>query len=302
MALPVASLRILISGASGLIGTELAQQLRLAGHSVFSFVRHEPRSNSEIRWDPSSGYLDEKVLVGADAVINLSGASLGRLPWSADYQKKILTSRLETTKTLVDSMGRSGRPPITFLCASAVGVYGDRPGVSLSDGSSSGDGFLADVVEAWEKAARRTPAATRLVSLRTGLVIATQGALQPLFPLTKLGLGARIGSGDQHWPWISLYDEAAAIRHLLNSSLSGPINLAGPVPATSERVTSTLARKLHRPHLFALPTKLVATGMGLPGRELLLASQKVIPSALLADGFNFRHPSVESAFDALFTR
>ena len=300
MAIPVAAQRILISGASGLIGTELVKQLRGDGHSVATLVRRQPQSNQEHRWDPATGSLDESVLTTTDAVINLSGASLGHLPWSAAYRQKILESRIETTRTLVDAMGRSGRPPGTFLCASAVGVYGDRPGVSLTDGSSSGEGFLADVVVAWEKAARRTPAATRLVSLRTGLVIAAEGALKPLFPLTKLGLGARIGSGSQHWPWISLYDEAAAIRHLLTSSLSGPINLAGPVPATSERVTSTLARKLRRPHIFALPTKLVSVGMGLPGQELLLASQKVVSNRLLADGFTFRYPSVESAFDALF--
>ena len=246
--------------------------------------------------------LDETVFLATDAVINLSGASLGHLPWSAAYRKKILDSRTTTTRTLVDAMGRSGRPPGVFLCASAVGIYGDRPGVSLTDGCSSGEGFLAGVVEEWEKAARRTPAATRLVSLRTGLVIGAGGALQPLFPLTKVGLGARIGTGNQHWPWISHYDEAAAIRHLLTSSLSGPINLAGPVPATSERVTSTLARRLRRPHLLALPTRLVSVGMGLPGQELLLASQKVVPNKLHADGFTFRHPTVEAAFDALFTR
>lgn len=295
-------LKVLVSGASGLIGAELVTQLRGDGHEVHRLVRRDPRAPDEHNWAPSSGMLDAGLMDSMDAVVNLSGAPLGRIPWTAGYKKKILDSRLETTNALAQAMGRASTPPSVFLSASAVGIYGDRPADRLTDDAKRGEGYLADVVDAWERASEIRPDETRLVNLRTGIVVGRGGALAPLLRITKIGVGSRIGTGGQHWPWISLYDEAAAIRHLLLSNVSGTVNLAGPVPATSDRLTKYLARKLHRPYSFVLPERIVSLGMGDAGRELLLSSQKVIPTKLLADGFQFRHDTVESAVDALLEK
>jgi uncharacterized protein len=292
-------LRVLISGASGMIGTELVSQLHAAGHDVLRLVRRQPRAPDEHNWAPSAGMLDTAVLDGVDAVVNLSGASLGRLPWTRAYRREILASRLQATRTLAEAMGAAARPPAVFLSASAVGVYGDRPGERLDESSAHGTGFLAETVEAWEEAARLKPPQTRLVLLRSGLVLGAGGALAPLVTLTRLGLGARIGTGGDVWPWISLHDEAAAIRHLLGSGLAGPVNLVGPEPVISDRITGYLAARLHRPYALTLPPWLITAALQDAGRQLLLNSQKILPGKLVADGFAFRHRTAAAAIDAM---
>ncbi|NQX12971.1 TIGR01777 family protein [Microbacteriaceae bacterium VKM Ac-2855] len=291
------SLTVLIAGASGMIGTELVRQLADAGHRILRLVRHAPQSESEFHWSPSAHMLDFSLLDRVDAVINLSGASISRLPWTSGYKREILDSRVQATQTITDAMRMASNPPRILLNASAVGYYGDRPGEELTEESSKGEGFLPGVVEAWERAAHLAPESTRVVTFRTGLVLGHGGALGPLIPLTKLGLSGPLGSGQQYWPWISLSDEASAIRHLLTSGLSGPVNLAGPEPATADVLMRRLAKDLRRPYKLPVPEKIITLALRDAGEELLLSSQRMLPARLLADGFAFRHRTVDEAID-----
>ncbi|MFD1721503.1 TIGR01777 family oxidoreductase [Amnibacterium endophyticum] len=292
-------LRVLVAGSSGLVGTELRRQLTAAGHTVSRLVRRPPRSEHEFSWAPDAKILDFRLLESVDAVVNLGGAPLMHVPWTRGYKQQILRSRVKATQALVEAMAMAASPPPVFLSGSAVGFYGDRPGETLTEESPRGDGFLAEVCVAWEGAARLAPSRTRTVLLRTGVVLAPGGgAMQPLLLATRFGLGSTIGSGAQHWPWISLHDEAAAIVHLLTSGLEGPVNLVGPTPATSEAITRRAAADLHRPHLLKLPEAVVSTVAGDLGRELLLPDQRVVPAALESDGFVFRHRTSDEAVDA----
>lgn len=290
---------VLIAGGSGLIGTEVTTQLRRAGHEVLTLVRRPTTNRTEFTWSPSAGIVDYNLLDRADAVINLSGASLSKLPWSSSYRREIHDSRVDATRTLAQAMHHAVNPPSTFLSGSAVGFYGDRPLDVLTEASSRGRGFLSDVVVDWEAEAAKAPEPTRVVTVRTGVVIGPGGAMKPLVTLTKAFLGSRLGTGAQVWPWISLRDEAAAIVHLLTSDISGPVNLAGPVPATSDRLTALTAKALHRPYMLAVPEFAIRALLGDAGQEMLLSSQKVVPEKLLNDGFVFRDETVEKALGAL---
>lgn len=295
-------MRIVIGGASGMIGTELARQLAARGDEVVRLVRRPVAAAGEVPWDPASGRLDAAALAGADAVVNLSGATLSRLPWTASYRERILASRLAATAAITGALhelSAAGQRVPALVSGSAVGVYGSRPGEELTEASAPGDGFLAEVVRRWEDAAGAAPAGARVVLARTGLVLGPGGALRPLRVIARLGVAGPIGGGRQHWPWISLNDEAAALVHLIGSTLSGPVNLVGPAPASSAEVVDALARALRRPSGLPLPGWAVRAVMGEAGRELLLSDQCVRPSALLADGFVFRDSTVQDALAAL---
>ncbi|WP_246854756.1 TIGR01777 family oxidoreductase [Naasia sp. SYSU D00057] len=291
-------LRVLISGASGMIGTEVRRQLEAQGHTVLKLVRRAPSGPNEFTWAPDAKILDFRVLETVDAVINLSGASLSRVPWTPGWKRQIRSSRINSTRALVEAMSMASRPPAVFLSASAVGIYGSRPGEELTEESPRGEGFLADVVADWEAAALLGPDVTRTVLLRTGVVLGPHGALSPLRLLTRVGGGGPIGSGQQYWPWIGLHDEAAAIVHLLTSTLSGPVNLVGPQPATMEQLGRRLAKDLRRPFAIRAPEPILKLALQDAAGELLLADQKVLAGKLLADGFTFRDATSDAGIDA----
>jgi uncharacterized protein (TIGR01777 family) len=292
-------MRVLLAGSSGFIGGELRAQLAAAGHDTRRLVRREPADADEFRWAPEKRVVDGEVFEWADAVVDLAGASLQRLPWTRATKRRILSSRLEATGTLTEAMRRAVNAPAVLVNASAVGFYGDRPGQELTEAAQPGRGFLTEVVQAWEAAARLAPASTRVVLARTGVVIGRGGALAPLLPLAKAGLAGPIGGGRQHWPWVSIHDEAAALVHLLTSKLEGPVNIAGPTPATADEVVRALARAVRRPYLLPLPRFAIELALQEAGRELLLADQLVVPRALLDDGFVFRDATIEDAMDRL---
>ncbi|GHF11361.1 TIGR01777 family oxidoreductase [Pseudolysinimonas yzui] len=290
--------RIVIAGASGLIGQPLVRALRAGGHRVTTLVRRAPKSANEVRWDPDAGQLDPAVLTGADAVINLSGASIARIPWTNSYRRELVSSRINATRLLAETMAGMPAPPATFLSGSAIGFYGDRPRVRLDDDSPRGSGFVPDLVLAWEQAAGLAPPQTRVVTLRTSVVVAKSGGLAPVRLLTTFGLGARFGSGRQFWPWISLEDEVRAIVHLLTSTISGPVVLAGPTPATADEITAAYAEALRRPRFLWVPAWAIRLALGDAGEHLLLADVQLQPVRLAADGFEWRHRTVRDAIDA----
>lgn len=292
---------MLIAGASGFIGTALVGRLTAEGHEVVRLVRRRAQAPDEVAWSPGSGIIDFTVMDRVDAVVNLSGALLSRLPWTKGYRGQIVDSRVTATRTLTDAMRKARRPPPVFLSASAVGFYGDRPGELLTEFSTAGTGFLSEVVQRWEAAAALAPPETRTALLRTGIVVGHGGAMQRIGTLTRLGLSSRLGTGGQHWPWISLDDEVAAIVHLLGSRLAGPVNLVGPTPATADRVMNAMAERMHRPYVLAVPERMLELALGRAADELLLSSQKVRPQRLIDDGFRFTHANVESALDAMLS-
>ncbi|MCC7127756.1 MAG: TIGR01777 family oxidoreductase [Microbacteriaceae bacterium] len=292
-------MRILIAGGSGLVGTAVKEELGRLGHEVRCLVRSAPRNDSDWQWDPAAGSVPSEAIDWADSLIGLSGASLSRLPWTRRYRGQILGSRVEATRTLAKAIDGSANPPRVWVNASAVGYYGNRPGEILDGSAGRGSGFLAEVVHQWEDAAT-VSGKSRVVKVRTGIVVASRGAFRPLILATRLGLGSRIGSGTQYWPWISLRDEARAIVHLATESkISGPVNLVGPNPATSVECTRALAAALHRPHWLWLPNWLLRLVMGPAADELLLADQQVVPMLLESKGFKFEHSTVDSAITAM---
>ena len=297
-------MKIVISGASGLIGTQLVAKLSQSGHEVIRLVRRSPKAG-EIQWNPKSGTLDAAALESADAVIHLSGAGIGDKRWTTGYRKEILDSRTDTTALLARTIASLSRKPSVFLSGSAIGIYGARNDEQLTEVSTHGTGFLAEVCEQWEAAAKpAVDAGVRTVYLRTGIVLSPKGgALKKLLPLFKLGVGGKFGNGKQWQSWISIDDEIGAIEHLLTANVSGAVNLTAPNPVTNAEFTKVLASVLKRPAIVPVPT--FAPKILLGGEladALLFTGQRVIPAALNASGYMFKHTTLESAFRSLLSK
>ena len=297
-------MKIVISGASGLIGTQLVEQLQQHGHDVVRLVRRAANPG-EIMWDPKAGVLSASALEGADAVIHLSGAGIGDKRWTASYKREILESRTITTSLIANTIANMSRKPSVFLCGSAIGIYGPRGDEQLTEVSTNGTSFLADVCEQWEAAAKpASEAGVRTVLLRTGIVLTTKGgALKKQLPLFQLGLGGKFGNGKQWQSWISIDDEVGAIEHLLTTNVSGAVNLTAPNPVTNAEFTSTLARVVKRPAFLPIPPFAPKAILGGELADaLLFTGQRVIPAALNASGYKFVHPTLEVALRALLKK
>ncbi|WGD38262.1 TIGR01777 family oxidoreductase [Lysinibacter sp. HNR] len=294
---------ILIAGASGLIGNELTQRATAEGYHVRHLVRRDPAHPHEYHWDPSSGLIDDRALHDADVLVNLSGASLSKLPWGANYKKKIYYSRIDSTNTLVQALRRSDAPPRVFLSASAVGYYGNRPHEELTDSSAHGTGFLADVCVDWEAAAYAAPSHVRVITLRTGVVLSRTGGVLPLLRrIALLGGAGPLGSGAQYWPWISLRDHVAAQLHLVTSELSGPVDLVGTEQTQASELMRAVAHAVKRPYWLPAPRFALVALLGDAARELLLSDQRVRPQRLLDSGYTFQDPKLAPLLTELFKR
>lgn len=286
---------VVISGASGLIGSALAASLRADGIAVTRLVRRPAAGPEERTWSPGEQRLDPDVLRGADAVVALGGASVGRLPWTPSYRRTLLSSRLQPTRTLADALRALGPEAPAFVSASAVGYYGSAPGAVLDETSPAGDTVLARLCVAWEDEARRAGDEVRVSLLRTAPVIHRRGVLKPLIGLTRLGVAGPLGRGTQLWPWISLDDEVRAIRHVIDRRIAGPVNLTGPVPATADDTGRALAERLHRPFWLPAPAFALRLALGAAADSLLLSDADVRPAVLDRTGFRFTSTTVQEA-------
>ncbi len=294
-------MRVAITGSSGLIGTALRKALAERGDDVVRVVRSNAGAGDAL-WDIDAGTIDSDALAGVDAVVHLAGAGIGDSRWSDEHKKAVMDSRKIGTALIAEAIAGLETKPSVFVSGSAIGIYGDRGSEQLREDADAGTGFLAEVVEAWEAAAQpAVDAGIRTAFIRTGIVLSSEGgALKEQLPFFKLGVGGKIGDGSQYWSWISITDQVNAILHIIDGDLSGPVNLTAPNPSTNAEFTSALGKALGRPTF--LPTPRFALDLRLGKEavdEMLYASARVMPGALIDDGFSFAHPTIDEAFEAV---
>lgn len=293
---------VVVTGSGGLVGSALVPALWEAGHQVRRLVRRPPTATDEVQWDPEGGTIDVDGLAGIDAAVHLAGEGIAEKRWSDEQKLRILESRTKGTGLLARTLAALDPMPTVLLSGSAIGFYGDGGESDQTEESPKGEGFLPDVVEAWEAAAGpAVEAGIRTVFLRTGIVLAADGgAMGKTLPLFKLGLGGPIGRGTNWWPWISLDDEVQAIIHLLTADVAGPVNLTAPNPARNRDYAKAQGRALHRPAVLPVPPFAPALVLGRELADSLLgSSQRVLPTRLLASGYGFRHPRIDDAMQAI---
>ena len=295
-------MKVAITGSTGLVGNALGKALRARGNDVVQLVRREPRGEDELAWDPSSGVAEPQRLSECDAVVHLAGENLAARRWSAAQKARIRDSRIQGTRRLVEALGSRADGPRTFLCASAVGFYGDTGDRDVDESAPAGTGFLADLCAAWE--AETAPLAEnglRVAHLRFGVVLNPGGgALKKMLLPFRLGLGGRLGSGRQGMSWITLEDAVGATLHVLDSTvLNGPVNIVAPTPATNASFTRALGSTLHRPTWFPMPAFAARLAFGELADEALLASTRALPKVLAEHGYVFGDPKLEAALQRM---
>jgi len=293
-------MKVVVTGASGLIGSALCQKLEAEGHEVISLVRREPRNARERKWDPL-GAPDPALVEGADAVVHLAAETIKGW-WTQSKKDRLLNSRVKGTKMIAESIAGAQAKPRVFVSASGAGYYGSRKNEVLTEESSSGVGFLAMLAKEWERATRPAQqVGVRTVLLRIAVVLSQRGgALQSMLPSFRMGMGGPVASGKQYWPWITLDDVVSAILFAIqNESLNGPVNVCAPQHTTNREFTRALGKVLHRPTFFPLPSVAVTLILGEMGQEALLTSTRAEPAKLKAAGFQFKHPEIEGALAAV---
>lgn len=292
------SQKILITGASGLIGTPLTRALEASGHTVLKAVRRAPKNDREVFWVPERGEIDKSKLTHLDGVVHLAGANIAGQRWSDSYKQEIRESRVKGTRLIAATIATLDPKPRVFACSSAIGYYGDRGAAVLDETSAPGEGFLPDVCVDWENSTKAAvDAGIRTVLMRTGVVLSPEGgALKSMLLPFKLGAGGILGNGKQYFSWIELDDIVSAMQFILsNDSLNGPVNLVAPHPVTNREYTKTLGKVLGRPTILPMPAFAARLALGEMADELLLASTRVLPKELERAGFSFEYPELEPA-------
>lgn len=295
-------MKILITGASGLVGAALMPALIAAGHQVTRLVRSPPRTADEIHWDPMTEIRDLARLEGMDAVVHLAGENIASGRWTPERKARIRNSRVQGTRTLCQALTQLALPPKVLISASAMGYYGDRGAEVLDEDSSPGRGFLSEICCAWEEATKPAEkSGMRVVLLRIGIVLSpTGGPLAKMLIPFRIGLGGVIGSGQQYMSWIALDDLVGAIAHVLTvEALHGSVNCVSPRPVTNREFTKTLGSVLNRPTLFPLPAMILRLGLGEMADDLLLSGARLEPKRLRETHYQFRYPQLEGALRAV---
>lgn len=296
-------MKILLTGSTGLVGTALASELKRDGHTVCRLVRpgkaKSLRSSDgfDVKWDPATGELGGAA-VGADAVVNLGGASIAEGRWTPERKKELRTSRVDNTRALVSALAKMAARPRVLTSASAVGYYGNRGDEVLREESDAGNDFLGDLAKEWEAEASKAEAlGIRVVLLRFGVIFAKDGSALPMMARPfRLGVGGRLGSGEQWMSWITLADVVAILRLALeNGAVRGPVNVVSPEPVRNGDFTKALAKALHRPALFPVPAFALRLALGEMADALLLSSQRVVPERLDKLGYRFVNPDLEGS-------
>jgi uncharacterized protein (TIGR01777 family) len=301
-------MKVAVTGSSGLIGTRLVAGLQADGHEVLRLVRRTPRTADEHRWDPQHRRIDPVLLSDVDAVVNLAGTPIRPRRFTAGYKEQLRSSRLDSTVTVSEALAAAaaadpGRRRV-LLSASAVGYYGDTGDRPVQEDAPPGSDFLARLCVDWEAATRPAEdAGVRVAHLRTGLVVGRDAMLMRILGLVfRAGLGGRMGSGRQYWPWISLDDEVEAIRFLLTADVSGPVNLTGPRPVPNAEFVRRLAAAVHRPAVLPVPGPVLSLALGEFGRSSVLAGQRAVPAVLERAGYRWTHPDLDDALRAALQR
>lgn len=292
------SMRVAVTGSTGLIGEALVASLRGDGHTVHRLVRGAASAPDEVRWDPMGGEVDTASLEGVDAVVHLAGEPIGSARWTDDTKRRIHESRSIGTDTLAQALAAMERPPSVLVSSSGVGVYGaDRGAEVLDETSSVGGDFLADVCVDWEAATQpAADAGIRVVNARTGVVIAEGGPLLDKIELPfKLGVGGKVLPGTQYVAWISLADQIGALRFCIDHEVRGPVNLTAPTPVTNAELTKDLGAVMRRPTVLPIPAFAIRALYGEMGVTLALSSQRALPSVLLDAGYTFTHTELREA-------